>query len=166
MVPVSGATAAAAGRAADWRNDEWRGGRALARLDRTAGSAGAPRGGCPHCGYALAFFGLLLAGAVLLVVVVAPAVLAALGLGQFLKYQLNHGLAFDGQDARDLFGLLLGLACCRFVLPAALLAMRRLAMLTRRLSARVVRGGHRRGVRAEAGSRQRRAAAVSATSSG
>ena len=87
-------------------------------------------------GYALALFGLLLTGAVLLLVVLAPAVLAALGLGQFLKYQLNHGLAFDSQDARDLLGLLLGLACCRFVLPAALLATRRLAMLTRRLSAR------------------------------
>ena len=62
-------------------------------------------------------------------------ILAALGLGQFLKYQLNHGLAFDSQDARDLLGLLLGLACCRLVLPAALLATRRLAMLTRRLSA-------------------------------
>ena len=105
-------------------------------------------------GYALAFFGLLLTGAVLLLVMLAPVVLAALGLGQFLKYQLNHGLAFDSQDARDLLGLLLGLACCRFVLPAALLATRRLAMLTRRLSARVVRGGHRRGVRAEASSRR------------
>jgi signal transduction histidine kinase len=71
-----------------------------------------------------------------LALLAAPAILAALGLGQFLKYQLNHGLAFDGQDARDLFALLLGLACCRFVLPAALLATRRLAMLTRRLSAR------------------------------
>ena len=87
-------------------------------------------------GYALALFGLLLTGAVLLLVVLAPAVLAALGLGQFLKYQLNHGLAFDSQDARDLLALLLGLACCRLVLPAALLATRRLAMLTRRLSAR------------------------------
>jgi signal transduction histidine kinase len=73
---------------------------------------------------------------VLLLVMLAPVVLAALGLGQFLKYQLSHGLAFDSQDARDLLGLLLGLACCRFVLPAALLATRRLAMLTRRLSAR------------------------------
>jgi hypothetical protein len=87
-------------------------------------------------GYALAFFGLLLTGTVLLLVLLAPAVLAALGLGQFLKYQLKHGLAFDGQDARDLLALLLGLACCRLVLPAALLATRRLAMLTRRLSAR------------------------------
>ena len=87
-------------------------------------------------GYALAIFGLLLTGAVLLLVMLAPVMLAALGLGQFLKYQLNHGLAFDSQDARDLLGLLLGLACCRFVLPAALLATRRLAMLTRRLSAR------------------------------
>jgi signal transduction histidine kinase len=87
-------------------------------------------------GYALAFFGLLLTGAVLLLVLLGPAVLAALGLGQFLKYQLKHGLAFDGQDARDLLGLLLGLACVRLVLPVALLAARRLAMLTRRLSAR------------------------------
>jgi signal transduction histidine kinase len=84
----------------------------------------------------MALFGLLLAGAVLLALLAAPVILAALGLGQFLKYQLNHGLAFDGQDARDLFALLLGLACCRLVLPAALLATRRLAMLTRRLSAR------------------------------
>jgi signal transduction histidine kinase len=87
-------------------------------------------------GYALALFGLLLTGAVLLLVLLAPAVLAALGLGQFLKYQLKHGLAFDSQDTRDLLGLLLGLACCRLLLPAALLATRRLAMLTRRLSAR------------------------------
>jgi signal transduction histidine kinase len=86
-------------------------------------------------GHALALFGLLLAGAVLLALLAAPVILAALGLGQFLKYQLNHGLAFDGQDARDLFALLLGLACCRLVLPAALLATRWLAMLTRRLSA-------------------------------
>jgi signal transduction histidine kinase len=95
-----------------------------------------PHGRLLAMGYALAFFGLLLAGAVLLVVILAPAALAALGLGQFLKYQLRHGLAFDGQDARDLLALLLGLACCRLVLPAALLATRRLAMLTRRLSAR------------------------------
>ncbi|MFZ0752848.1 MAG: histidine kinase, partial [Trebonia sp.] len=87
-------------------------------------------------GHALALFGLLLAGAVLLALLAAPLILATLGLGQFLKYQLSHGLAFDGQDARDLFALLLGLACCRLVLPAALLATRRLAMLTRRLSAR------------------------------
>jgi signal transduction histidine kinase len=106
------------------------------------GEAGRPRlrpglgGGLLALGRALAFFGLLLTGAVLLVVVLAPVLLAALGLGQFLKYQLNHGLAFDTQDARDLLGLVLGLACCRFVLPAALLGTRRLAMLTRRLSAR------------------------------
>ena len=86
-------------------------------------------------GHALALFGLLLVGAVLLVVLVAPVILAGLGVGQFLKYQLNHGLSFDSQDARDLLGLLLGLACCRFVLPVGLLATRRLAMLTRRLSA-------------------------------
>ena len=52
---------------------------------------------------------------------------ARLGLqGRLLA--MGYALAFSG--------LLLGLACCRFVLPAALLATRRLAMLTRRLSAR------------------------------
>jgi signal transduction histidine kinase len=86
-------------------------------------------------GRAVALFWLLLAGAVLLVLLAAPFILAALGLGQFLKYQLKHGLSFDSQDTRDVFALLLGLACCRFVLPVALLATRRLAMLTRRLSA-------------------------------
>jgi len=86
-------------------------------------------------GHALALFGLLLAGAVLLVVLAGPVILAGLGLGQFLKYQLNHGLGFDSQDLRDLFALLLGLACFRFVLPVALLVTRRLTMLTRRLSA-------------------------------
>jgi signal transduction histidine kinase len=94
------------------------------------------RGRLAALGYALALFGLLLSGAVLLALVLAPVVLAALGLGQFLKYQLNHGLSFDSQDARDLLGLLLGVAWCRFLLPPALLAMRRLTMLTRRLSAR------------------------------
>ena len=118
-------------------------------------------------GHALALFGLLLAGAVLLALLAAPLILATLGLGQFLKYQLSHGLAFDGQDARDLFALLLGLACCRLVLPAALLATRRLAMLTRRLSAQWC------GVAIGAAYAPKpvprtsaRAAAVSATSSG
>jgi signal transduction histidine kinase len=94
------------------------------------------RGGLVALGRALALFGLLLTGAVLLLVVLAPAVLAALGLGQFLKYQLRHGLAFDSQDTRDLLALMLGLACWWLVVPAALLATRRLTMLTRRLSAR------------------------------
>ena len=87
-------------------------------------------------GYALAFFGLLLTGAVLLLVLLAPAVLAALGLGQFLKYQLSTGLPSTARTRATCSALLLGLACCRLVLPAALLATRRLAMLTRRLSAR------------------------------
>jgi len=86
-------------------------------------------------GRALALFGLLLAGTVLLLVALAPIVLAVLGLGQFLKYQLNHGLGFDSQDTRDLLALALAVAGCRFLLPAVLLGTRRLAMLTRRLSA-------------------------------
>jgi len=94
------------------------------------------RGGLLALGHALALFCLLLAGTVLLLVVLAPVVLAVLSLGQFLKYQLNHGFTFDSQDSRDLLGLLLGLAVCRFVLPVTLLATRQLTMLTRRLSAR------------------------------
>jgi signal transduction histidine kinase len=84
---------------------------------------------------ALALFGLLLAGAALLLVALAPLVLAALGLGQFIKYELNHGLDMNSQWGRDLLGLVLGVTGCWFLLPAALLGMRRLAMLTRRLSA-------------------------------
>ena len=92
--------------------------------------------------------------------------LAALGLGQFLKYQLNHGLAFDSQDARDL----LGSAARAGLLPVR--AARRAAGdaaagdADQAAVGPLVRRGHRRGVRAEAGSRQRRAAAVLATSSG
>jgi len=86
-------------------------------------------------GRALALFGLLLAGTVLLLVALVPIVLAVLGLGQFIKYQLNHGLDMDSQTVRDLLALVLAVAGCRFLLPVVLLGTRRLAMLTRRLSA-------------------------------
>jgi signal transduction histidine kinase len=87
-------------------------------------------------GRALALFGLLLTGAMLLLVALAPIVLATLGLGQFIKYQLARGLDMDSQTVRDLLALVLAVAGVRFLLPAALLGTRGLAALTRRLSAK------------------------------
>jgi signal transduction histidine kinase len=83
---------------------------------------------------ALAFFGLSLAGAVLLVAAIGPVVLALDGLGHVLKDVWSQGLG--GQDVDDLRNSLIGLACCRFVLPGVLVAVRRLASLTRRLAGR------------------------------
>jgi signal transduction histidine kinase len=85
---------------------------------------------------ALGLFGLALAGAVLLAVVVGPVVLGAVGLGGVIREMGRHHLNLHGGDEQALLAMLIGLACCRFVLPAALLATRRLAMLTRRLLAR------------------------------
>ncbi len=85
---------------------------------------------------ALAFFGLLLAGVVLLAAAAGPVALAVFGLGRFIEAMLYHGLSAGDDSPRDLLAAVAGLACCRFVLPAALLAIRRLAMLTRRLSRR------------------------------
>jgi signal transduction histidine kinase len=82
----------------------------------------------------LAFFGLSLAGLVLLVAAIGPVVLAVDGLGHVLQDISRQG--FGGQDADDLRNALIGLACCRFVLPGVLVAIRRLASLTRRLAGR------------------------------
>jgi signal transduction histidine kinase len=104
------------------------------RLDRRRGVRGrlvavliAPAG-------ALAFAGLAVAGAVLLVAVVGPAVLAVLGLGHLIKALQWQG-AWRGDDVRDLLGGTIGLACCRYVVPAALAATRWLALQTRLLVA-------------------------------
>src|ERR1700753_3009251 len=86
--------------------------------------------------HARAFFGLLPAGVVLLVVTVAPVVVGGLGLGQLLQDLLRGRLSLDGEDRTCLINLLIGLACCRFVLPVALLGVRQLARRTRLLSAR------------------------------
>ena len=86
---------------------------------------------------AMALLGLALAGAVLLLVVaVGPLVLSLLILGHVVPDLLGHGIATREDGGRDLLVVLIALACCRFVLPAALLAVRRLTMLTRRLLAR------------------------------
>jgi signal transduction histidine kinase len=80
--------------------------------------------------------GLMLAGTALLGVVVVPVVIGALGIGHQVQDLLRQSWGSGGDSVRDLFGAFIGLACFRFVLPGALLGLRRLAMLTRRLSAR------------------------------
>ena len=87
---------------------------------------------------ALGFFGLLLAGVALFAVVTGPVVLAALGLGRLIDLLLiaHRGPGGGGDVSRDMLATVAGLICCRFVLPVALLAIRRLAMLTRRLMER------------------------------
>jgi signal transduction histidine kinase len=81
---------------------------------------------------ALAFFGLSLAGLVLLAAAIGPAVLAVDGLWHVLQDIWSHGLG--GEDVQDVRNTLIGLVCCRFVLPGVLLAVRGLASLTRRLT--------------------------------
>jgi len=90
---------------------------------------------------AMGFFGLLVAGAALLACVAGPMVLIALGLGRLINNLLGQGvitqgISLGGDNVRNLLAVFIGLACCRFVLPAALLAARRLTTLTRRLSER------------------------------
>jgi signal transduction histidine kinase len=78
----------------------------------------------------LAFLGLMLAGLVLLIVPVGALVLTVLGVGRFI--QLSGPANSDTE--RNLLAMVLGLAAIRFIVPGALLAIRRLAMLTRRLA--------------------------------
>jgi signal transduction histidine kinase len=85
---------------------------------------------------ALAFFGLTLAGAVLFAVVVGPVALGLIAFGYFLKETQRQGLGLAGPRGQLLLVVLIALACCRFVLPGALLAARRLVRLTRRLTER------------------------------
>ena len=83
---------------------------------------------------AAAFAGLLVSGAALLILMVAPVVLTALGFGHLL-----HDLMYtnrSGVSRNDVIAAVAGLAGLLFVSPAALLCTRRLARLTRRLTAR------------------------------
>ena len=82
------------------------------------------------------FTGLLLAGTVLFVVTAAPAVIAGLGLGHLIEDLARGSIAVDNQRGKYLLALVAGLACCWLALPVALLAVRRLVLGTRRLSAR------------------------------
>ncbi|MGH3249329.1 MAG: histidine kinase [Trebonia sp.] len=81
-----------------------------------------------------AFAGLMLAGTVLLILVLAPVVLTALGLGHLLQDLMRSSRS--GVSRNDVIAAVTGLAGLRFLAPAALLGTRRLAALTRRLSAR------------------------------
>src|SRR5271168_661129 len=113
-----------------------------ARFDRRRGVRGRPgargrrdlRGGLGAVllapAGALALAGLAVAGAVLLVAVVGPTALAVLGFGHLIKALQWQG-AWRGDDGRDLLGGLVGLACCRYVVPAALAGTRWLALQTR-----------------------------------
>jgi signal transduction histidine kinase len=83
---------------------------------------------------ALALAGLALVGAVLLAAVVGSAVLAVLGLGHLLK-ELQWQGGWRSGDGADLLGGLIGLACCRYLVPAALAGTRWLALQTRLLTA-------------------------------
>ena len=65
---------------------------------------------------ALAFFGLSLAGAVLLVAAVGPVVLAVDGLWHVIQ-DIWQRSTLGAAARQDLSNALIGLACCRFVLP-------------------------------------------------
>jgi signal transduction histidine kinase len=84
--------------------------------------------------HAGAFLGLLLAGAVLLALTVGPVVEGVAILLHFFGHM--GGELNVGQNGTDVLGLLICLACYWTVLPAGLLAARRLAIHTSRLSAR------------------------------
>jgi signal transduction histidine kinase len=93
------------------------------RLTPVAGVAAAFRG--------LAFAGLMLAGVTLLLVLIASVVLIALGVGILV---VGNGM---GPAKRTLLALLIlgvGLGIGRFFVPSVLVALRRLANLTRRLA--------------------------------
>jgi signal transduction histidine kinase len=89
--------------------------------------------------HALGFAGLSVVGSALLVVTVGPVALAAFGLVQIIGDVSRQRLALSddpGQPGQALPLVLIGLACCLFILPWALLAVRWLANQTRVLSAR------------------------------
>src|SRR5580658_7314499 len=83
---------------------------------------------------ALALAGVALTGAVLLLAAVGPIALALLGLGQLVQDLQRHG-AWRGEDEKYLLGALIGLACCRYVVPPALAGTRWLALQTRLVTA-------------------------------
>jgi len=110
-----------------------------ARTDRRRGAPGRLLGVALAPVRALGFLGLSLAGAVLLAVVVGPVVLGMWGAGHLIddisrqRYALSDNV---GQPGQVLPAVLIGLACCLFILPRALLSARWVANQTRGLSAR------------------------------
>ncbi len=99
--------------------------------DNPAGGSG-PRPGIRKdivgCGRGLAFGGLAIAGTGLVLVLILPVVLIGIGLGILV----DHGPGSDILLAPAL--LVAGLVLGRFLLPATLMVVRRLAALSRRLS--------------------------------
>jgi signal transduction histidine kinase len=84
--------------------------------------------------HAGAFLGLPLAGVILLALTVGPVVAGAFGLGHLLTHM--RGQLSWNQNRNDILGVVVGLVCYWAVLPAALIAVRRLAIRTSELSAR------------------------------
>jgi signal transduction histidine kinase len=84
--------------------------------------------------HAGAFLGLLLAGVVLLALTAGPVVGGGVLFWHLLVHM--HGNLTWRQNSADVLDVLVGLACYGAVLPAVLLAVRRLAIRTSRLSAR------------------------------
>jgi signal transduction histidine kinase len=78
----------------------------------------------------LAFFGLMLAGLTLLAISVGALALTVLGVEGFIQFS---GPA-NTDTQRNLVAMVIGLVAIRFLVPGALLAIRWLAMLTRRLA--------------------------------
>jgi len=105
-------------------------------MSGTAISRRAFGGGPLALARAVAFLGLMIAGIAALIVVIAPPLLAVLGLGHLLQDMLTRQGVGGDEATRDLAGGLAGLICCRFVLPRALLVIRSLATRTRTLSRR------------------------------
>jgi len=105
---------------------------------RPAAAANRHRGASGHLlalAHAGAFLGLLLVGVLLLALVAGPVLVGGLGLGHLIA-DLLHGSLGSGSDLTYLLGVLIGVASCWLLLPVALLAARRLAVRTSRLSAR------------------------------
>jgi signal transduction histidine kinase len=89
------------------------------------------RGGIIAAGRGLAFCGLMLAGLGLLLVPLLALFLVALGAGFPLS---GNGMEHSQRLPLGILVILAGLGIGRFLVPAALLAMRRLTILTRRLA--------------------------------
>jgi len=87
-------------------------------------------GSVPAVVRGLAFFGLMLAGLVLLIIPAGALVLTVLGVGQLI--QSPGPVQMDTE--RDVIAIVIGLVAIRFLVPGVLLAIRRLAVLTRRLA--------------------------------
>ena len=106
----------------------------VAASDRRLGARGRLRSVLLAPARAVAFFGLSVAGLLTLALAVGPPLLAVFGVWHVMQDIWGQGLG--GQDQQDVLNTLVGLACCRFVLPWALLTARWLADRTRNLAGR------------------------------